>query len=67
MNSYPVKCRHCGREYSKKAWNMLPSLGVQFECLDTRECRCGDTLAVEVEGYGGANDHEVAVRNCEAL
>ena len=67
MNSYPIKCSNCGEAHSQKQWHTLPYLGVMLDCLELRQCVCGDTLSVEIEGFGGANDHEGAVRNCEAL
>lgn len=67
MNSYPVKCSRCGAEHDRKDWLKLPLLGLHLDCLEARQCTYGDTLAVEVDGYGGANAHDGAVRNCEAL
>lgn len=67
MNSYPVKCTQCGAEYDRKAWQRMPLKGVILECLEVRVCCCGEDIAVEVEGYGGANDHFGATLNCDAL
>lgn len=67
MNSYPVICRNCERSHDRKSWQKLPLLGVHLDCLEARECPCGDTLAIEVDGYGGANDHAGATRNMDAL
>lgn len=67
MNTFPRRCSNCGAEHSRSDWQKLESLGVHLECLEARQCVCGNTLTIEVDGYGGANDHFGADRNFDAL
>ncbi len=65
MTSFPVKCLKCGATYDRKSWQRLPPRGVFLDCLEVRVCSCGEDVAAEVDGYGGANDHAGATRNIE--
>jgi len=66
VNSYPIKCASCGTEHDRKAWAKLVYLGTHLECLEARQCDCGNTMVVEVDGYGGENDHFGATANVDA-
>jgi hypothetical protein len=63
VSTYPITCPVCGREHSKEDWLRLECRGIHLECLEIRQCQCGNTLSVEVEGFGGGNDHYGATLN----
>ena len=65
MSTFPRVCPSCGAAHSRADWQRLTYLGVHLDCLEARLCTCGDTLTIEVDGYGGANDHFGAMRNLE--
>jgi hypothetical protein len=55
----PKTCPLCGAVYDAAGWSELPSLGVLHfdrdddgpeQDLDHRNCRCGDTLVVDLCG-----------------
>jgi hypothetical protein len=55
-----IKTCGCGRSYGRKSWRALPFVGRQHtpkddygpaETIEMRNCPCGSTLAVEVEGH----------------
>lgn len=52
----PFKACGCGRGFTPPEWAMLPHVGVyvdEVEYQDWRNCHCGSTLAVVLEGGAG--------------
>lgn len=68
MNPQFPKTHPCGASYTEAEWQGLPLVGVQaddVEVLELRDCRCGSTLAVVVQGCPAVRDTYAGRRRCE--